>query len=433
MNRKKVLSIVLAIILLSGCANSGMVSESVSVNMIDVGELSANAESAETISEESPETAAPTEEPSVEAESAEAGRTALHEPNREEFTARLHKVYADYDITGMSVALFCNGEIIHTENIGYADTDTKALCSDNTRYRTASVSKLVSTMVLMTLCDEGKIDPYSPLTEVTGIQYDGKNAEEIKLWHLLTHTSGIFDSLAYNEAVHEKYDVDYILSVSHSANEPGAGYWYTNFGAGTMGAIVERLTGEFFHDYADRVLFEPLGMDAGYVIDLIDDKQSCATLYDHEGGEYHVSTWGRTGYYYESFGLGNSYMTAQCELIITASDLARLGIALAGDGTVDGKTVLSESSVEAMHKPYFSTPDFDMGLNVRIYDDLIEGRTMYGHPGNALGVITGLYYDRTDGTGVVFLSNHCKMATDENGVYKAIKDTLEAAYECYLR
>lgn len=431
MNRKKLLSIVLAVGMLSGCANQEITTETGAMSIIDVGKLSMSAESAETISsEEIPETA---DEQSAEAESAEPERMVLHEPNREEFTERLNKVYADYDITGMSVALFCNGEIIHTENIGYSDADTKALCTDNTRYRVASVSKLVSTIVLMNLCDEGKINPYSPLTQVTGIQYDGKNTEEIKLWHLLTHTSGIFDSDAYKEAVHEKYNVDDILSVSHSANEPGTCYWYTNFGAGTIGSIVERLTGEFFHDYADRVLFKPLGMDAGYVIDLIEDKQSCATLYDHDDEVFHVSTWGRNSYYYESFGLGNSYMTAQCELIITASDLARLGIALAGDGTVDGKTVLSENSLEAIHKSYFSAPEFDMGLNVRIYDDLIEGRTMYGHPGNALGAIAGLYYDRTDGTGVVFLSNHCKMDTDKNGVYKAIKDTLEAAYECYLR
>ena len=356
----------------------------------------------------------------------------VYEPDREGFTERLNKVYSDYGITGMSVALFRGGEIIHTENIGYSDAETKALCTDNTRYRIASTSKLISTMVLMTLYDEGEIDLDSCLTDVTGIKYDRYNKETIKLWHLLTHTAGIIDTYVYELAITNKYNIDYILSSAHSGYEPGTMYNYSNFGAGTIGAIVEKLTGEYFHDYADRALFNSLGMDAGYLIDLIEDKESCATLYDYDGEVFHVPTWKRNRKYYESFGLGNSYMSAQCELIITASDLARLGIILSGDGTLNGKTVLSEKAVDAMNKSYFSAPDFDMGLNVRIYDDLIDGRTIYGHPGNALGAITGLFYDRTDGTGVAFVTNRCSTVKDDNGFYKAIKDTLDTAYECYF-
>lgn len=363
----------------------------------------------------------------------EAPKPVLHEPDREGFTERLNKVYSDYGIYGMSVALFRDGEIIHTENIGYSDVKTGALCTDNTRYRIASTSKLISTMVLMTLYDDGIIDLDSCLADLTGIQYDQYNKEKIKLWHLLTHTAGIIDTYVYELAISYKYGIDYILSSAHSGYEPGTVYNYSNFGAGSIGAVVEKLTGEYFHDYADRALFEPLGMDAGYLIDLIEDKESCATIYDYDGEIFHVPTWKRNRKYYESFGLGNSYMTAQCELIITASDLARLGIVLSGDGTLYGKTVLSENAVEAMNKSYFSAPDFDMGLNVRIYDNLIEGRTMYGHPGNALGAITGLFYDPSDGTGIAFVTNRCSVVTDDNGFYKAIKDTLEAAYECYFR
>ena len=363
----------------------------------------------------------------------EATEPEFPEPDREEFTKRLNKIYSDYGITGMSVALFRNKEIIHTENIGYADAETKALCDDGTHYRLASTSKLISTMVLMTLYDDGKIDLDSCLTDITGIQYDRYNKEKIKLWHLLTHTSGIIDTYIYELAISYKYGIDYILSSAHNGYEPGVIYNYSNFGAGSIGAIVEKLTGEFFHDYADRAFFEPLGMDAGYVIDLIDDKESCVTLYDYDGEVFHVPTWKRNREYYESFGMGNSYMAAQCELIITATDLARLGIVLAGDGTLGGKIVLSQDAVKAMNTPYFSAPNFDMGLNVRIYDDLIEGRTIYGHPGNALGAITGLFYDISDGTGVAFLTNRCSMAVDEKGFYKAIKETLVAAYECYFR
>lgn len=356
------------------------------------------------------------------------------ESDTDRFSEKLSEIYEDYGIIGMSVAVFSDGEVIYTENLGYADTENKVLCTDNTRYRIASPSKLVSTIAIMKLCEEGKLSLDTVLSEATGIDYNWKYCnEDVKLWHLLTHTSGLFDSWSFEFEPNMKYDINRLMRISKSGNEPGTVYNYSNFGSGSMGAIVERITGEYFHNYADRVLFTPLGMDAGYVIDHIENKESCANLYDFDGEILKVKEWGRKAEYYESFGLGNSYYTAQCELIITASDLAKIGIALSGDGTFEGKRVISKESVNAINKSYFSAENFDMGLNVRIYDDFVDGRIIYGHPGNALGCITGLYYDPSDGTGIVLLTNHCLPTTEENGIYSALYDAVTEAYYCFFR
>lgn len=356
------------------------------------------------------------------------------EADTERFSQRMAEIYSDYGITGMSVALFSDGKIIHTENLGLADVKNEIPCDDNTLYRIASTSKLVSTMVLMKLYDEGTLSLDTVLSDVTGIKYDSPLCDgKVELWHLLTHTAGIFDTWRFENEPNMKYDINRLMPNSLSGCEPGTTFNYSNFGSGSMGAVIERITGEYFHDYADRVFFEPVGMDAGYAIDLIDSRENAANLYDFDGEILKVKEWGRDSDYYESFGLGNSYYSAQCELIITASDLARLGIALSGDGTVDGKTVLSVEAVNAINKNYFNAEDFDMGLNVRIYDDLIDGRVMYGHPGNALGCITGLYYDPSDGTGVAFLTNHCLPYTDNNGFYSALKEAVTEAYQCFFR
>ncbi len=352
----------------------------------------------------------------------------------ERFSQRMAEIYSDYGITGMSVAVFSDGKIIHTENLGLADVKNEIPCEDNTLYRIASTSKLVSTMVLMKLYDEGKLSLDTVLSEATGIEYNSPLCEgRVELWHILTHTAGIFDTWRFENESNMKYDINRLMPNSLSGCEPGTTFNYSNFGSGSIGAVIERITGEYFHDYAERVFFEPIGMDAGYAIDLIDSRENAANLYDFDGEILKVKEWGRDSEYYESFGLGNSYYSAQCELIITASDLARLGIALSGDGTVDGKAVLSAEAVNAINKNYFSAENFDMGLNVRIYDDLIDGRVMYGHPGNALGCITGLYYDPSDGTGVAFLTNHCLPYTDRNGFYSALKEAVTEAYQCFFR
>ena len=357
----------------------------------------------------------------------------VFQPDKERFSARLAEIYDKYGIIGMSVVLFDDGEIIHTENLGYADREQEIPCDDNTRYRIASISKLISTIGLMKMVEKGDIALDTKLTEATGIDYDwAYSSGTVELWHLLTHTAGLFDTWSFEYEPNMRYSINRLMANSHSGAEPGTTFNYSNFGSGSIGAIIERITGEYFHDYMDKTLFTPLGMDAGYVIDLIDDKESAANLYDYDGEILKPKEWGRNSEYYESFGLGNSYYSAQCELIITPSDLAQFGIALAGDGTAGGKTILSAESVAAMNKNYISAENFDMGLNVRIYDDVVEGRTIYGHPGNALGCINGLFYDPSDGTGIVFLTNSCLPYTDENGFYSAVYEVVTEAYNCFF-
>ena len=438
---KKITAVFLAAVTAAGCTdikNGAAVSSSVSVSeeeeVIAVGNEIAiiDEDDGMSVSTESSDNA----DAPAPSDNADAPEPVDLTEAKELFRESLEKSCKNHGVYGVTVALFRDGDIIHTENYGYADVDLKLPATDNTRYRIASISKLISTILIMQLCEEGLMDRESYLTDVTGLPYDSPYGR-VKLWHLLTHTAGLNDSQAYFTGMGTRYSTAYVLEQSHIGTEPGKSYNYTNFGAGTMGSIVEVLTGEFFHDYAQKALFDPLGMDAAYIIDNIKDKESCAVIYDHDGEVFHVASWGRNKNYYESFGVGNSYLAAQCELIITARDLARIGTALAGDGTVKecgGKRILSEKAVNAMHESYFSTENFDMGLNVRRYDgNLVPGRVIYGHPGNALGAINGIYYDRTDRTGIVILDNRCGLAVNSgNGVYSFLDEVVKEAYKDFF-
>ena len=357
-------------------------------------------------------------------------------PDTASYHETLEKIRTENGVYGMGVAVFRGGDIIYTDALGLADINNNIPVTEDTHFRAASVSKLISTIGIMQLCDESLLDLDGDISAETGIPYENYNGDEVKLWHILTHTAGITDTDLFESAVSARYSIEEVMKRSVTGIEPGTFYNYSNLGAGSMGAIIERKTDKFFHDYMRENVFEPLGMNASYVIDDITDKLSCAVIYDHDGEVFNVPSWGRTAAYYESFGLGNSYYTAQCELLITAKDLAALGTALAGDGTVKsagGERILSEKAVAAMHKSYFKNKTFDMGLNVRIYDGtLVDGRLMCGHPGNALGAICGLYYDRSDRTGVAILTNRCDLYINDNGVYKMLDEAVKATYEMFF-
>ncbi len=412
----KLMSLVLAAAFVCGCEPTG--------NNPQSSESSSSSSSSSSLSSE-----ISTAEESVstaEESSSPEPFVPMIDPDYDSFDKAMDKAMEECSITGISVAVFKDDQILHTYSGGYADVKNKIPFTADTRSRVASVSKMVTGMVMMTLYDEGKITPDTYLADATGLPFDAPGLGKIKLWHLMTHTSGLVDTPAFT--VQCVNNITTLLNCSHSGNEPGTVYSYSNFGMGTAGAVIERLSGEWFFDYADKALFKPLGMDAGYTIDMIKDKQSVAKLYEY-GSVTDVQHWNRTNALYSTIGKGNSCYVAQCELIINVKDLARLGMMMTNDGTLDGVRVLSEDAVELMEKRYFSAPDYDMGLSVRIYDNLIGDRTIYGHNGLAFGAVTGLHYDPEDRTGVAVITNGCLPLTDENGFLKINKDSLEAAYK----
>lgn len=175
---------------------------------------------------------------------------------------------------------------------------------------------------------------------------------------------------------------------------------------------------------------------AAYCADLISAREKAANLYLNGALSNTPKTWGRTTDYYELYGLGNSYHSAQAELLITTPDLARLGVMLAGDGSLNGKRVLSSEAVELINTTFF--PDkgmgFDMGLTVRKYNgSIVEGRCIYGHPGQALGSVNGLFYDPADGTGVAICSVGCSSSVNAaNGVYTLLDKCVKEVYRVFF-
>lgn len=358
----------------------------------------------------------------------------------EEFSLKIKEICKNYYVFGMTMAVFADGKIIYTQSYGYADKENGIPACDDTKYRAASVSKTVTALLAMILSDEGRLDLETPVSEITGLELDMFPETPNTTLNLLTHTSNIVDSYAYEHAFDYnppmsllKMTTDYNL---FSYDKPGSRYLYSNFGAGLVSAVIESVTGERFYDYAENALFDKLGMDAGYLRTMIDDTANIANIYNGGALAYNVKTWGRTEKYYDMIPLGQQYALGQCELIISAPDLAKIGIVLSGDGKADGITVLSSEAVSGMNRPLITVDNGSFSesyaCGLRINNSIVEGRTITGHPGQALGMVGGLYFDISDGTGVALLTNGCSAGMKENGMYGINDDIVKTVYEYFF-
>ena len=128
----------------------------------------------------------------------------------------------------------------------------------------------------------------------------------------------------------------------------------------------------------------------------------------------------------------------QGELYISAVDLAKIGMILAGDGSFldsDSQRVqfLSQQALEQMHTPLVYDPQTNTtrSLAVQMTEDILDGTTLWGHQGNAYGVVSCLFYDRDTRKGVVFLNNRASQMRTESKVY-AVNDAVVKAIWQYL-
>ena len=340
--------------------------------------------------------------------------------------------------------------ITSTRTEGYADPATKRAITVDDPVRIASISKLVLSIGVMRLVEEGKLDLDADVSKTLGwtLRNPGFPNKQITLRLLLSHTSSLTDGAGYWQVpldgeFRKLLDDPKAWDATHA---PGTYWRYANVGFPLIGAVMERATGERMDLLMQRLVLKPLDLHACYGWPSCDDATAAraVVLYqdgkpavdDHQGkkpacgitkasdGSCDLSTW-RAGKTTNVFG-------PQGGLRISAADLSKIGRLLLGDGEVDGVRLLTPESVRAMIGPEWSLKDGN-GLTVEEDDPIRatkgftcryglavqslatslpdcgddpfgDGVQRVGHSGNAYGLLAGLWVDRKAGTGVVYFS-----------------------------
>lgn len=182
------------------------------------------------------------------------------------------------ELASLSVLAIRDGQVAFEgqfgrRRIGHGDGPDLPANRD-TLYRIASISKLVTTLGLMRLVDDGKVDLDVDVARYLGFRVRNPHFPEraVTLRHLLTHTSSLRDDAGYSfPAGTALKDVlvpgarlhgDGAMWAAHAG--PGDYFTYCNLGWGIIGTLMERVTGERFDRLMQRLLLQPLGLQAGY-------------------------------------------------------------------------------------------------------------------------------------------------------------------------
>jgi len=302
-----------------------------------------------------------------------------------------------------NILVYEKGEIVFQSSNGLRTIDPIDSLTLNSQFRLASVSKQFTSVAVMKLKQEGKLD-YNQ--KVSSILNDFPH-DNITIKHLLQHTSGIADyikiiSQNYVPQNSTKRDIlgnNEILDIFYNSNpklkfQPGEKYEYSNTGYLVLASIVEEVSKQHFREFLKENIFDPLNMNntllysykEGYDSDIPNRVFGYSLNEEKDGYElndYHVVNDVR--------GDGGIYSTI--------NDLFKWNMAL-----LDYKVVPKKLLDEAWRVGTLNNgEDFGYGYGW-VIGERTKPKSVF-HSGGWVGFVTYLYNEIDTKSGYVILTN----------------------------
>ena len=302
-----------------------------------------------------------------------------------------------------NILVYEKGEIVFQSSNGLRAIDPIDSLTLNSQFRLASVSKQFTSVAVMKLKQEGKLD-YDQ--KVSSILNDFPH-DNITIKHLLQHTSGIAD---YIKIINQNYvpqnstkrnilGNNEILDIFYNSNpklkfQPGEKYEYSNTGYLVLASIVEEVSKQHFREFLKENIFDPLNMNntllysykEGYDSDMPNRVFGYSLNEDKDGYEindYHIVNDVR--------GDGGIYSTI--------NDLFKWNMAL-----LDYKVVPKKLLDEAWRVGTLNNgEDFGYGYGW-VIGDSSKPKSVF-HSGGWVGFVTYLYNEIDTKSGYVILTN----------------------------
>lgn len=203
--------------------------------------------------------------------------------------AHFARYVEDGRLAGWQLVVSRDGRVAHASTYGMRDLEAGLPVEPDTLWRIYSMTKPVTSVAAMMLWEEGRFELTDPISRwlpefaapqvydrgSAGAPFTVPAAEPIRVWHLLTHTSGLtygFLQTSVVDALYRKAGYDIYPKAGADLAEacrdwaalpllfqPGRGWGY-GVSTDVLGRLVEVVSGQSLADFFRTRIFEPLGM-----------------------------------------------------------------------------------------------------------------------------------------------------------------------------
>jgi CubicO group peptidase (beta-lactamase class C family) len=308
----------------------------------------------------------------------EAGFTAADAAHE---ARRLVRSFCERDAFSGSVLLELAGRVVLEESCGEAHKDFGVLNNAATRFNIASLPKMFAGVAIARLVQEGRVAFSDPVSKFLPDFPTREGAAQIRVEHLLTHTSGIGNvfSASYVEGSPlRSRELDALLALaagdSLRVREPGTAWAYSNTGYLVLGRIIEEASGMRYEDFIARAIFDPAGMTQTCLCSLDRVNHNLAVGYIKEFSPAGVAY--QSTYFLENIIQGSAAGGAYS----TVTDLLRFGRALRSGGLIAPELV----EIVTSGKPELESAEYGYGFGI------LEPGKVVAHSGGTYGASANL-------------------------------------------
>jgi CubicO group peptidase (beta-lactamase class C family) len=297
------------------------------------------------------------------------------DPKRLENLDRHFARYVDTGLlAGWQIVVTRRGEVAHASTYGHRDIEAGAAVTPDTLWRIYSMTKPVTSVAAMMLWEEGRFELTDEISRwipefadvkvwdkgTTLRPYTVPAIEPIRMWHLLTHTSGLTYGFMQSHPVDALYRAagyDFAIAAPGDLattarnwaklpllHQPGS-RWSYGVSTAVLGRVLEVIAGQTLDELIAERILTPLKMtDTRWWVDA-EDAHRMAALYVANPAD-------GTAVRYDLIGAGAfkaPRMLGGGEgLISTAADYHRFTQMLLREGELDGVRLLSSRTVRYM-------------------------------------------------------------------------------------
>jgi len=164
------------------------------------------------------------------------------------------------------------GKAVYQRAAGLADREHGLTMQLGTRLQIASATKLYTHIAVRQLEQAGKLSLTDTVGKFLPAYPNATVRSRVTVEQLLRHRSGVgsFWNERFTARAPQVRSVQDYLELFQNDSllfEPGTGEAYSNGGYVILGAIIEKLTGQSYHDYIREHVFAPAGMTGTFPYD----------------------------------------------------------------------------------------------------------------------------------------------------------------------
>jgi CubicO group peptidase (beta-lactamase class C family) len=298
----------------------------------------------------------------------------------------IHRYLREMNAPGLTLGMANRSGTVRTASFGFADLEAKTPLTPEMRFQIGSISKSFVALTLLQLRDEGKLDLDRPILEYLPWLPIETGYGVVTVHHLLTHTSGLPDSLNLFASDPSWRHVQ--------GFKPGEHFYYCNVGFSILGHLISKLDGRPWPQAIRERIMVPLGMTASRAV--IDDssRASCPSSYKPF---YEDRPYRRQGRLAKAEDL--VFDDAAGSVLSTPADMARYMRMILNRGVGPNGRIVSEEGFARFSKPYIKAPEFSptasYGYGIAV--DKLGEHTILRHTGGMDSFASAIMIDLDGG------------------------------------